>query len=163
MNGERRRPGTYATRYGLIATVISILFVTAYTALEMMEPHIRPTFSQFLASAGLEYWLVLTMPLTLTPLAYWAGRQRDRVAAYAHDRDTLNHILHTLLITPDPDLDQTLPQVLRHIAAAQGFDDAVVLVRQYDAWIIRAATRDAPDTAADIAQQLTWPPTTPMP
>ena len=52
--------GTYATRYGLIAVVISILFVMLYTTLEMMEPHSPTTFSQFLASAGLEYWLVLT-------------------------------------------------------------------------------------------------------
>src|SRR5512137_594362 len=107
MNGERPMLKTYAARYGLIAAVISLLFVVLYTALEIMEPHIRPTFSQFLASAGLEYWLVITLPVTLTLLAYWAGRQRDRVAAYAHDRDTLNAILRSLLYTPDPDLDQT--------------------------------------------------------
>jgi hypothetical protein len=63
----------------------------------------------------LEYWLVLTLPVTLPLLAYWAGRQRDRVTAYAHDRGMLNHILRSLMYTPDPDLDQTLPQVLRHI------------------------------------------------
>jgi PAS domain S-box-containing protein len=151
-------PRTYALRYGLIAVVISILFVTVYTALEIMEPHIPLTFSQFLASAGLEYWLVLTLPVTLTLLAYWAGWQRDRVTAYARNRDTLNHILRSLIYTPDPDLDQTLPQVLGHIAAALGADEAAVLIYQREEWIIRAATRDVPNTAADIARLVAWPP-----
>ena len=147
---------TYATRYGLIAGVISILFVTLYTTLEYMGQRIPTTFIQFLASAGLEYWLVLTLPLTLTPLAYGAGRQRDRVTAYAHDRNTLNDILRSLMVTPD--LDQTLPQVLHHIAATLGVDEAAVLVHQHEQWIMRAATRGAPDTTADIARRSAWPP-----
>ena len=151
-------PGTYATRYGLIAVVISLLFVVLYTALEMMEPHSQPTFNQFLASAGLEYWLVLTLPITLTLVAYWAGRQRDRVTTYARDRDTLNAILRSLLYAPDPDLDQTLPQVLGRVATALGADEAVVLIHQHEEWIVRAATRDMPDTATDIVQRLAWPP-----
>jgi PAS domain S-box-containing protein len=149
---------TYAARYGLVAGAISILFVALYTALEMMEPHSPPTFSQFLATAGLEYWLVLTLPVIVTLLAHRAGRQRDRVTTYARDRDTLNHILRSLMYTPDPDLDQTLPQVLRQIAGALRIDEAVVLVRQHDQWITRAATRDAPETIVEVARKTAWPP-----
>jgi signal transduction histidine kinase len=149
---------TYAARYGLIALVLSILFVTLYTALEFTEQHIPTTFIQFLASTGLKYWLVCTLPATLTLLAYWAGRQRDRATIYAHDREALNHILRILMVTPDPDLDQTLSQVLHHIAAALGVDEAMVLVRQHEQWIMRAATQDMPETTADIARVSAWPP-----
>jgi PAS domain S-box-containing protein len=163
MNGMRRMPKSYAARYGLIATLISIAFVALDTALEYSEQHISTTFIQFLTSSKWEYWLVLTMPITLIPLAYWAGSQRDRVTASARDREALNHILRMLLITPDTDLDRTLPQLLRDITAATGVDEASVLVRQHEQWISYAATPNAPDPAADIAQQLTWPPTTATP
>jgi len=156
-------PITYAARYGLIALMMSILFVVLYTTLELSEQHIPTTFIQFLTSGKLEYGLVLLMPIVLIPLAYWAGWQRDRVTAYARDREALNHVLRTLMITSDPDLDRTLPQLLTDIAAASGADEAGVLVRQHAQWIIYAVTPNAPAAAADIAQQLAWPPTTPKP
>src|SRR5512136_1998911 len=159
MNGEQRMPRTNAARYGLIAVVISILFVTVYTTLEFLEQHVAAAFGVFIASTGPRYWLVWTMPATLTLLAYWAGRQRDRVAVYARDREALHLILRSLVYAPDPDLDQTLPQVLQHIAEALDVAEAVVLVRQHEEWIMRAATRGVPETTASLARVPAWPPT----
>ena len=119
---------SYAARYSLIAVCVSLAFVALYTVLELNKAGRAITLVDFAASFDLKTALVLTAPVTFTTLAYLAGQQRDKVAAYAREREALNSVLRTLIHAPDPDLDQTLPRALQQIARAVGMDAAALLV-----------------------------------
>lgn len=157
-------PRSYAARYSLIAVCVSLAFVVFYTFLELNEAGRAITLADFAASFDLETALVLTAPVTFTTLAYLAGQQRDRVAAYAREREALNSVLRTLIHAPDPDLEQTLPRALQQIARAVGMDAAALLVIDHDHWVVRAATTQLPETVSSLVTAQPWPPTvTPRP
>ncbi len=153
-------PKSYAMRYGLSALALSILFVALYTAIELSEAGAVVTWRAFLTMAGSEYWLVLTLPLFLTALAYAAGRQRDRVTALARGREALNDVLRTLMHISDPDLEQNLPRALDQIVGVLNAEAAALLTIEHEQWSLRAATARGTLDWLRLPSDLPWPPDT---
>jgi signal transduction histidine kinase len=131
---------SYAVRYSLTAFVVSTLFAATYAVADLIEASRAITLSDFIVHVGWDDWLVLMLPLVFTPFAYLAGRQRDRVAALAREREALNDILRTLMHVTDPDLELGLPRALRQIAAALRADAAALLTIEREQWLVRATS-----------------------
>lgn len=149
---------SYAVRYGLIALLLSTLFAIWYAVIELVEAGASITLSAFFVSVGPEYWLVLTLPLTFTALAYVVGRQRDRVSALAREREALNNILRTLMHVSDPDLEQSLPRALQQITAVVSAEAAALLTIDHEQWRLRAATAQTALDWLQLPRDLPWPP-----
>src|SRR5512139_3391477 len=135
---------SYAARYSLIALGISLGFAVIYITLDLNETRTAIMPANFLALLDLEAVFVLLAPVTFTALAYLAGQQRDRAAAYAHEREVLNSVLRSLIHAPDPDLEQTLPRALQQMCRVLSMDAAACLTLDYGRWKAHAATTQLP-------------------
>jgi GAF domain-containing protein len=156
--------GSYAARYSLIALGVSLGFAVIYIILDFSETARAITPANFLASFDLEAVFVLLAPVTFAGLAYLAGQQRDRAAAYAHEREVLNGVLRSLIHAPDPDLEQTLPQALQQMCHVLSMDAAAFLTLNYGQWTAHAATIQLPEALCALVAAQPWPPTlTPRP
>ncbi len=152
---------SYAVRYGLGALLLSTVFAILYAAIELQEVGRAITLGEFFTTVGPEYWLVLTLPLTFTALAYGAGKQRDRATALAREREALTDILRMLIHAPDPDLEQSLPRALQQIAAVESAEAAALLTIDHEQWVLRAATSQTSTALLQLPQELLWPPADP--
>ncbi len=146
-------PRTYAARYALVALIIGAIFVCAALALELAEAVLPLTLGSLQRIIGLNDLLVMTTPLSFALFAYWAGRQRDRVAAQARYLDAINRV--TRRLTRALDLDQTLPGALDSIVGALRLDRAALYLFDREQLVLRATTSQPPEQLLDLIQQPT--------
>jgi PAS domain S-box-containing protein len=152
---------SYAMRYSLLAVLLSALVVMAYALGEMINNGGNP--GGLLAATGPDDWLVLTLPLGFTALAYAVGRQRDQVVALAHEREAFNDILRTLLRVSDPDLEQSLPHALEQMVAVLHAEAAALLTLDRATWVVRTSTAPAAVDWLQLPAALPWPPVAAQP
>ena len=149
---------SYAARYSLIALALSVLFAIAYVVVGLIEAGVSITLSAFFTTVGAEYWLMLTLPLTFTVLAYVAGLRHDRAVALAREHDALNDIWRTLMPIPDTDLEQSLPRALQQIAVVANAEAAALLTLDHTQWLLRAVTAQTALDWLRLPHDLPWPP-----
>jgi PAS domain S-box-containing protein len=154
---------SYAARYSLIALALSILFAIAYAVVELIEEGGAITLREFFTTVGPEYWLVLLLPAVFTALAYVAGRQRDRAAALAREREAFNGILRTLLHAVEPQLEHNLTRALEQITSVRRAEAAALLTIERTVWSVRAATQPTELDWAQLPADLPWPPAAAQP
>jgi PAS domain S-box-containing protein len=146
-----------------MALALSVSFAISYAVVEVIEAGGAITLREFFIMVGPEYWLVLLLSLAFTALAYAAGRQRDRVAALAREREAFTGILHTLLRAVEPNLEHNLSRALEQIAAVMPAEAAALLTIDHHVWSVRAATQPAALDWAQLADELPWPPAAAQP
>jgi PAS domain S-box-containing protein len=144
---------SYAVRYSLLAVGLSALFVIAYAVGESISG--GAAAGGFLVAAGPDDWLVLTLPLGFTALAYAVGRQRDRVVTLAREREAFNDVLRTLLRASDPDVAQALSHSLAQMTVTMGAEAAALLTIDHGDWSVRAASTRAASARAASARAAT--------
>lgn len=149
---------SYAVRYGLGALLLSAVAAFLYALFKLLVVGRPVAPGEFFTTVGPEYWPVLALTLTFSALAYGAGRQRDRTATLARERETLADILSTLMHAPDPDLGQSLPRALQQMAAVVKAEAAALLTLNHDQWVLRATTSPTLTALLPLPRELPWPP-----
>ena len=142
---------TYAVRYTLIAVMIAIIFVIAYTTLDLLEVGLPISFESFRTTLRLSDLLVMSTLFSFAFIAFLAGRQRDRVVAQTRYLDAINQVTRRLARALD--LDQTLPEALDSIVGALRLDRAALYLFDREQLVLRATTTESPEQLLGLIQR----------
>ncbi len=147
---------TYAGRYSLIALLVSLIFAGVQMILELSELRLSITWASLAAAFGAKELSLIAMALSFTALAWWAGRQRDRLVIQRRYADALSRVTLNLLHVGD--LDQALNEIMPPLTRALDGEDGMLFVTEHHDMTLRASTPNAlPATAEAMRLLLTRP------
>ena len=129
---------THARRYSLFALIMALIFVGAQIVLEMMELRLPLNQASLTEALNANELPIISMALIFTALAWWAGRQRDRLGAQRRYVEALNQV--TLNLLHAGDLDRALQEIIVLLTRALGGEDGALFVKGPEQLNVRAST-----------------------